>query len=118
MSSREELLKRLPREGFLKITASQAMELPDEKRIALIRRGNELFNEKKLDLAERIFLTTGYSDGLIRLGDLYLKQGSPLQALRMYLLAPERNKVDALLERTVQIVQKWLKEEKENVGDR
>ena len=117
MKAREELLDRLPREGFLKLTSSRPKELPDEQRIGLIRKGNALFNEKKLDLAKRIFITTGYSDGLIRLGDLYVKQGNPLEALRMYWLAPDREKVNVLLEGTIQVLRKWLKEEKEKVGD-
>jgi hypothetical protein len=117
MKQREELLKKLPQEGFLKITGSRPKELPDEQRIGLIRKGNALFNEKRFDLAKRIFITTGYSDGLIRLGDLYVKEGKPLEALRMYWLAPDREKVDVLLEGTVQVLRKWLKEENEKVGD-
>ena len=117
MKSREELLGKLPQEGFLKLTSSRPKELPDEQRTGLIRKGNALFNEKRYDLAKRIFITTGYSDGLIRLGDLYVKEGKPLEALRMYWLAPDREKVDVLLDGTVQVLRKWLKEENENVGD-
>jgi hypothetical protein len=117
MKAREELLGKLPQEGFLKITSSQPRELSDEQKIGLIRKGNALFNEKRYDLAKRIFITTGYTDGLIRLGDLYMKEGKPLEALRMYWLAPDREKVDVLIEATVQILQNWLKEENKKVGD-
>ena len=114
MGSREELLRRLPREGFLKITAEKpagAAKLGESERVALIRKGNELFNLKKFDLARKIFLTTGYADGLIRLGDLYLKQSKPLEAFRMYLLAPDSRKVEALLEKSVAVLRHWLSED-------
>jgi hypothetical protein len=113
MGSREELLRRLPKEGFLKITAAKPAapaKLAEGERVALIRKGNELFNLKKFDLARKIFMTTGYSDGLIRLGDLYLKESKPLEAFRMYLLAPDRKKVEAMLEKSVAVLRHWLTE--------
>ncbi len=113
MGNREELLRRLPQEGFLKITAAKPTApatLAEGERVALIRKGNELFNLKKYELARKIFMTTGYSDGLIRLGDLYLKQSMPLEAFRMYLLAPDRKKVEAMLEKSVAVLRHWLAE--------
>jgi len=115
MKAREELLKKVPKEGFLKISQSQATELSKERRVALIRKGNELFNQEKHDLAKKIFLTTGYSDGLIRLGNLYMDRNMPLEAFRMYWLAPDRKKVDVMLEKTVSIIKKWLKEGEQDV---
>jgi hypothetical protein len=111
MKAREELLNRLPREGFLKISRSQAVDMAAEAKAALIRKGNELFNRKQYEEAKKIFLTTGYTDGLIRVGNFYLGQNNPLEALRMYWLAPDRKKVEVMLEKTVGILQKWLKEE-------
>lgn len=111
MKAREELLKKLPAEGFLKVSTSQAVEMEAQQKAALIRKGNELFNQKEYEQAKRIFLTTGYTDGLIRLGNLYLGQSNPLEAFRMYWLAPDRKKVDVMLEKTVGILKKWLKEE-------
>jgi hypothetical protein len=113
MKAREELLKKLPKEGFLKITSSRASPLSNEQKVALIRKGNELFNQKQYDLAKKLFLTTGYSDGLIRLGNLYLEQNMPLEAFRMYWLAPDKKKVDTMLEKTISIIKKWLKEGEE-----
>ena len=115
MKAREELLKKVPKEGFLKITESRAAEMSKEQRVALIRKGNDLFNQKEYELAKKIFLTTGYSDGLIRLGDLYINQNMPLEAFRMYKLAPDRKKVDAMLEKTVGIIKKWLREGEQDV---
>jgi hypothetical protein len=113
MGSREELLRRLP-EGFLKITArkpADAAKLGESERVALIRKGNELFNLKKYDLARKIFVTTGYADGLIRLGDLYLKHSKPLEAFRLYLLAPDSKKVQAMVEKSVAVLRHWLAQE-------
>jgi hypothetical protein len=110
MSSKEDLLSRLPREGFLKIADRRTGQLQEDQRIALIRKGNALFNEKKYDLAKKVFLTTGYADGLIRLGDMYMKEKKPLEALRMYGLAPETKKVGALVERASEVLRQWLKE--------
>jgi hypothetical protein len=112
MKPREELLSKLPKEGFLKISDSEAVELPREQRAALIRKGNEAFNQERYDLARKIFLTTGYTDGLIRLGNMHLKRNEPLLALRMYWLAPDQKKVAVMLEKTVSILKKWLEEEK------
>jgi hypothetical protein len=113
MGSREELLRRLP-EGFLKITVQKpagAAKLAEGERVALIRKGNELYNLKKYDLARKIFVTTGYADGLIRLGDLYLKHSKPLEAFRMYLLAPDSRRVQAMVEKSVAVLRHWLSEE-------
>jgi len=119
MGNREELLRRLPKEGFLKITAAKPAapsSLADGERVALIRKGNELFNLKKYELARKIFMTTGYSDGLIRLGDLYLKESKPLEAFRMYLLAPDRKKVEAMLEKSVGVLRHWLAQDAPAAG--
>jgi len=113
MSGKEKLLSKIPEAGFLKIAESRSAEMSKQQRVALIRKGNEFFNQKKYELAKKIFLTTGYSDGLIRLGDLYMEQEQPLEALRMYWLAPHTKKIETMIEQTVSVIKKWLKE-----GDR
>jgi hypothetical protein len=107
----EDALKRIPKGDFLRVTGEQKVDLPHDKKIALIRKGNELFNEGKIDLARRIFLTTRYTDGLIRLGDYYYKKNQPLEALRMYYAAPYRQKTAPLVERMARILQEWLRED-------
>ena len=109
----EKLLKLIPEDGFLKVTSGSGAALSREKRSALIRKGNELFNQGKYDLAKRIFITTGYSDGLIRLGDLYSKRRDSLEALRMYRMAPQKSKVDSMVENMAWIIQSWLHESQE-----
>jgi hypothetical protein len=107
----EDILKKLP-SGFLKVTTEKSAPLTREKRAALIRKGNELFNKGDFSLAERIFITTKYSDGLIRVGDHYVKSGQPLEALRAYWIAPAPDKSAALVEKIAQVMKQWLSEGK------
>jgi hypothetical protein len=110
--STQDILKKLPSGGFLKTSAQSSAALPREKRAALIRKGNELYNKGELALAQRIYVTTRYSDGLIRLGDTYVKGGRPLDALRMYWIAPAPEKAAVLVEKIAQVMKQWLSEEK------
>jgi hypothetical protein len=108
----EEVLKKLPSGGFLKVGVETSAPLSREKRAALIRKGNELFNKGDFGLAERIFITTKYSDGLIRIGDHYVKGGQPLEALRAYWMAPAPDKSAAIVEKIAQVMKQWLSEGK------
>lgn len=108
----EEILKKLPSSGFLKVSQENSVPLSQQKRAALIRKGNELFNDGELELARRIFLTTRYSDGLIRIGDRFVKAGRPLDALRAYWIAPCPEKAEAMVARISGVVRQWLKEGK------
>lgn len=113
----KEALQKIPREGFLKVSSQRQSDLSSSDRTILIRKANELFNEGQLEQAKRIFLATGYSDGIIRMGDYYFENEDHLEALRMYWMAPAPNKVEELIERFTGVVQKWMnedeKEEKE-----
>ena len=102
----------IPREGFLKITETKNKVISSEQKAALIRKGNQLFNEGKYDQAKRIFLSTGYSDGIIRMGDRYYEQNEPLEALRMYWLAPSPTKLQSMIEKFASVVKQWLLEDK------
>ena len=95
--------------GFVKTAERRTID--GSQRAALIRRGNEFFNTGKYEEAKRIFLTTRYTDGLIRLGDYYYKQEQILEALRMYWVAPDRRKTDYLVERMAGVVRGWLKDD-------
>ncbi len=97
--------------GFLKVNRNDAPQITREQKVALIRRGNELFNDGKLEDAKRIFLTVGYTDGIVRIGDRYLAMNDPLEAFRMYWLAPDKKKTDAIIEKMAEVVRKWLRED-------
>ena len=95
--------------GFLKTIERPTLD--GDRRAALIRRGNESFNSGRYEEAKRIFLTTRYTDGLMRLGDYYSKQQQILEAFRMYWLAPDHRKTDYLTERMAGVVRSWLEED-------
>ena len=96
-------------EGFIKVSDKPIRGLTSEQKAVLNRKGNVLFNEGKYDAACRIFVTTGYSDGLVRIGDLYMKQNRALTALKYYLLANNRAKSNAVYEKIANIISILLK---------
>ena len=110
--SADDVLKKLPPSGFLKVTSENPVQLSQENRAALIRRGNEFFNKGETEMARRIFLTTRYSDGLIRVGDRLALAGRPLDALAAYWAAPCPEKVELLIGRMSGVVSQWLREGK------
>ena len=112
-SKAEEILKKIPKQGFLKISHEDSGNITKKQRIKLMRKGNEFFNQGKIDIAKKIFITTGYTDGLIRLGDYYYKKNQILEAFRMYYLAPYRKKVNMMLEKMAFIIKDMLKEKEE-----
>lgn len=96
-------------EGFIKVTDKPIKGLTSEQKAVLNRKGNVLFNEGKFDAACRIFVTTGYSDGLARIGDLYMKQNRGITALKYYLLANNKAKSEAVFEKIANIISILLK---------
>ena len=101
----------IPEEGFFKVTRQERVTLSDAQKAALIRKGNELFNAGKIEQAKRIFLTTGYTDGLVRVGDFYYKRQDLFEAIRMYWLAPSPDKKQFIVEQMASTVHRWLKED-------
>ena len=97
---------------FIKVTAQPIVDSGDKA--ALNRKGNSFFNNGEIEKARRIFLTTGYSDGLIRIGDYYRSNGRPMDALRMYWIAPDRNKAEPVIMKLSAVIQSLLKEDLNN----
>ena len=102
-----------PAPGFIKVSSDELPSLSPEKRSALVRKGNELYNQGKLADAQRIFLTARYSDGLIRLGEQYRKKQRPLEAFRMFWQAGDSARSDAMIEKMAGVVRHWLHESSE-----
>ncbi len=100
-----------PGPGLIKTTPPRVAPMDGSQKAALVRKGNELFNAGNIEQAKRVFLTTGYTDGLVRIGDHYYKQQRFLQALQMYIIAPDRMKRDRLVEKMAHVVQNWLAED-------
>ena len=98
----------MPAQGFIKTTDSRVDGLSPQQRTLLIRRGNELFNAGNIEQAKRIFLTTGYSDGLLRTADYYLEKNDPYEALRLYKLAPAPEKAEAIIEKMALTLRQWI----------
>jgi len=99
--------------GFIKVTDFPVSALSSEQKVLLNRKGNVLFNQGKIEDAKRIFITTGYSDGLTRVGDIYFEKKQELNALKMYLLAHNKKKSDPLIEKLAGLVSIVLKEEEQ-----
>ena len=74
--------KQIP-EGFIKVTDQPVQTLTSQQKVILNRKGNVLFNEGNIEGARRIFITTGYSDGLTRVADKYSEKKQYLKALRI-----------------------------------
>ena len=55
-------------EGFIKVTDNPVAGLSSEQKVILNRKANAMFNNGNIEDARRIFITTGYSDGLTRVG--------------------------------------------------
>jgi len=84
---------KLP-DGFIKVTDNPVNGLTPEQKVILNRKANVMFNNGNIEDARRIYITTGYSDGLTRVGDYYMNKNESLKALKAYYLA--HNKRDAL----------------------
>jgi hypothetical protein len=97
---------------FIKVSSPAPVE--GSQKVALNRRGNQLFNEGNIEGARRIFMTTGYSDGLSRVGDYYKSNNRPLEALRMYWMAPDRKKSEPIIEQLAVLMQGCLNADEDN----
>lgn len=92
------------KEGFIKTSELPVNTLTAEQKARLNLRGNELYNKKDIAAAERIFITTGYSDGLARIGDYYANENEQLKALKFYHLAHNTYKEGILLDKLAEII--------------
>lgn len=109
-SETEQVLRSMPAEGFLKVTRPPAPPVSSETKVQLIRRGNELFGQGELEQAKKIFVATRYSDGMIRLGDLYAGKKDYLSAYQMYKMAPAPDRAEAMIQKLTAVLKNWLKE--------
>jgi len=94
---------------FVKTTVPP--NITSAQKAALNRKGNMLFNSGDIENARRIFETTGYSDGLSRVGDYYKSQNRFLEALKMYWMAPDRVKCEPMFMQLAEIMRNLIREE-------
>ena len=100
---------------FIKVTENALTPLSSEQKVVLNRRGNQLFNEGFITYAHRIFITTGYSDGLTRVGDYYAAKNNTLEALRMYCLAKNKRKSEPIIDSLVRLIKALIDTEPKGV---
>jgi hypothetical protein len=98
-------------QGFIKVTDAPVGGLTSEQKAILNRKGNVLFNQGEIDSARRLFITTGYSDGLSRVGDYYAQQNKELQALKLYWLAHNKRKSDPIIQKMATLISTLLNNE-------
>ena len=102
--------------GFIKETVPVSMN--GTQKAALNRKGNFLLNSGDVETARRIFLTTGYSDGISRIGDYYKSHSRMIDALRMYWIAPDHTKSTQILVLLSDLIRNLLQEEEEHLNER
>ena len=102
--------------AFIKVTTPSPVD--GSQKAALNRRGNQLFNDGKIEEARRVFMTTGYTDGLSRIGDYYKSQSRIIDALRMYWVAPDRSKSLPIIMQLSELIRNILLEQGEHSNER
>ena len=107
----ESIFEKFPEGGLIKTVDEPSQALKPDQKVQLNRRANQLFNEGDIEAARRIFQTTGYSDGLIRVGERYLEDGRPIDALKMFKLAHDESKGAELVQRAALAIRKMLEDE-------
>ncbi len=109
----DDRINNLLSKGFLKTSLGERV-LSSENKAVLNRQGNMLFNQEKYNQATKIFLTTGYSDGLSRIGDLYYENSDRVNALKFYILAKRKDLYQPLLDDAVAVINDFLLEDIRN----
>ena len=95
--------------GFVKVGAPVAKPaLSSEQKVLLNRRANEMFNNGLVEDAKRVYLATGYSDGLTRVADTYVKKGREMDALKLYLQAHNQRNSAPLTEKLAKIISRVM----------
>lgn len=107
-----EIDKHSNPDGFIKVTDAPVGALTSEQKVILNRKGNVLFNQGDIESARRIFITTGYSDGLTRVGDKYMQNKQDLKALKLYILAHNKKKTEPVYQKIAGIISILLQEGK------
>ena len=100
--------KRIP-DGFIKVTDNPVGGLTSEQKVILNRKANAMFNAGNIEDARRIYITTGYSDGLTRVGNYYMDKNEGLKALKAYYLAHNKRDAQPIYESIANVISTLLK---------
>jgi hypothetical protein len=109
----KNLFDRFATDRFIKTADLPTPSVEPDLKVKLNRKGNEFFNNGDTEAARRIFQTTGYSDGLIRVGDRYLSDRRAVDALKMYRLARDEKRSERLISSAARVIQYLLHEKEE-----
>ncbi len=96
--------------GFIKVTDNPVGGLTSEQKVILNRKANTFFNNGNVEDARRIYITTGYSDGLTRVGDYYMNKNEPLKALKAYYLAHNKRDAEPIYESIAKVISTLIKD--------
>ncbi|MCR5063312.1 MAG: hypothetical protein K6A89_08530 [Treponema sp.] len=97
-------------EGFIKVTDNPVAGLSPEQKVILNRKANAMFNNGNIEDARRIFITTGYSDGLTRVGNYYMEKNQSLKALKVYYLAHNNRGTEPIYENIAKVIENLINE--------
>ncbi len=97
-------------EGFIKVTDNPVAGLSSEQKVILNRKANAMFNNGNIEDARRIFITTGYSDGLTRVGNYYMEKNQSLKALKVYYLAHNNRGTEPIYENIAKVIENLINE--------
>lgn len=100
--------------NFIKVTDRPNAALSSEDKVILNRKANVMFNEGNIEAARRVYTTTGYSDGLTRVGNRYMEKKKPLTALKQYILAHNKKESDKIYEKIALLISAMLHDGAEN----
>lgn len=81
-------------------------------RVALIRRANELYNQGEMELAQRIYESIHYPDGLLRMGMKHEEDGNLIEALRLYTLCGQTARSEKISKKLAQGIRYLLKSDR------
>lgn len=106
----ESLQQKKIADGFIKLTDNPVEGLSSEQKVILNRKANTMFNNGNVEDARRIFITTGYSDGLSRVGNYYMDKNQSLKALKAYYLAHNSRESEPIYEQLAKVISKLISE--------
>lgn len=110
-SFKETISEKESPEGFIKITDNPVSGLTPDQKVILNRKANIMFNNGNIEDARRIFITTGYSDGLTRVGNYYAEKNESLKALKSYYLAHNKRDAEPIYSTIAKVISSLLKED-------
>jgi len=109
-SFKENISTKIIPDGFIKVTDNPVSGLTSDQKVILNRKANAMFNNGNIEDARRIFITTGYSDGLTRVGDYYNNKNESLKALKAYYLAHNKRDAEPIYENIAKVISTLIKE--------